>query len=36
MIVTIARLWGSGGLRLIAAESLLVKHQLWVLKISPH
>jgi hypothetical protein len=29
--VTIARLWGPGGLRSIAAESLLVKHQLLIL-----
>jgi hypothetical protein len=31
LIVTIARMLGPGGLRSIAAESLLVKHQLLIL-----
>jgi hypothetical protein len=32
LIVTIARLLGPGGRRSIVAESLLVKHQLLILK----
>ena len=35
LIVTIARLFGSGGARSIVAESLLVKHQLLILNRSP-
>ncbi len=31
LIVTFARLSGAGGLRSVEADSLLLKHQLWIL-----